>query len=148
MARILVVEDDQMLRGLILDVLRGSGRFQAYGTGSVAEAEAMFSQPEVRFEAVLLDTTLPDGDGNVLCLKLRDAGFKKPIVILTGKGGPEAEQWSLDHGASEHLTKPVTMAHLLERLSTLMAPVDVEGQGGVAARRVPLGGETMVQMAM
>jgi DNA-binding response OmpR family regulator len=146
MARILVVEDDQMLRGLILDVLRGSGRFQAYGAGSVAEAEAMFGQPGVRFAAVLLDTSLPDGDGNALCRKLRDAGFKRPIVILTGKGGPEAEQWSLDHGANEHLTKPVTMARLLERLSALTASFEEEGQGGGAARRVPPASATMVQM--
>jgi DNA-binding response OmpR family regulator len=146
MARILVVEDDQMLRGLILDVLRGSGRFQAYGAGSVAEAEEMLGQPGVRFDAVLLDTSLPDGDGNMLCLKLRDAGFKKPIVILTGKGGPEAEQWSLDHGASEHLTKPVTMARLLERLSALTAMFEEEGQGGGAARRVPPRSAMMMQM--
>jgi DNA-binding response OmpR family regulator len=146
MARILVVEDDPMLRGLILDVLRGSGRFQAYGAGSVAEAEAMFGQPTVRFAAVLLDTSLPDGDGNALCLKLREAGFKKPIVILTGKGGAEAEQWSLAHGASEHLTKPVTIARLLERLSALTATVEQGGQGGGAARRVPPRNTTMVQM--
>jgi DNA-binding response OmpR family regulator len=146
MARILVVEDDFFLRGLILDVLRGSGRFQAYGAGSVAEAEAMLGQPEVRFDAVLLDTSLPDGDGNALCRKLRDAGFKRPIVILTGKGGAEAEQWSLDHGASEHLTKPVTMARLLERLLALTATFEEEGQGGGAARRVPSRGATMVQM--
>jgi DNA-binding response OmpR family regulator len=120
-ARILVVEDDLVLRGLILDVLRGSGRFRAYGAGSVADAEELLAQREVRFDAVLMDTSLPDGDGNTLCLKLREAGFMRPIVILTGKSGADAEQWSLDHGANEHLTKPVTMAHLLERLSALTA---------------------------
>jgi DNA-binding response OmpR family regulator len=133
-ARILVVEDDPVLRGLILDVLRGSGRFRAYGAGTVAEAKDLLGQREVRFDAVLLDMSLPDGDGNALCRKLRNTGFKKPIVILTGKSGADAEQWSLDHGASEHLTKPVTMARLLERLTALTAE---EGLGGGVVQSMP-----------
>ena len=119
--RILVVEDDRILRGLILDVVGASSRFRAYGAGTVAEAEAMLGQHDGCFDAVLLDSSLPDGDGNTLCLKLRAAGFTKPIVILTGRSGAAAEQWSLDHGATEHLTQPISMIHLLKRLLALTA---------------------------
>lgn len=123
-----MVEDNAMLRGLILDVLRSGGRFRAYGAGSIADAEALLAHPDVYFDAILLDTMLPDGDGHALCRKLRDAGFKRPIVILTGRSGAKAEQLSLDRGATEHLTKPISMAYLLGRLSALTAASEGSGQ--------------------
>ena len=116
-----MVEDDPTLRGLIVDVLRGSGRFAASGAGGVGEAEDLLGRPEEPVAAILLDTNLPDGDGLAWCLKLRLGGFSNPIVILTGRGGSEAERRSLDHGATAHIQKPVNMMDLLDRLSALLS---------------------------
>jgi DNA-binding response OmpR family regulator len=121
--RILVVEDDPKLRDHLLDALRGSGRFRAYGTGDAAQAEELLSQLEFAFDAVLLDTSLPDGDGHLVCRRLRNAGFHKPIIILSAKVGRYAEQRSLDHGATAHFTKPVRMKDLLDRLAAFMTDV-------------------------
>jgi DNA-binding response OmpR family regulator len=155
--RILVVEDDAILRGLLLDVLTGSGLFEADGIGTVAGAEAMLARAGDRVDAILLDASLPDGDGTALCRKLRGAGFDRPIIILTGESGSLAVQHSAASGASEHLIKPVSMAHLVGRLAALTmrsssAPVDAPGcdfsatfSGSVNSREgFPLQGKTFV----
>ncbi len=121
--RILVVEDDPRLRDHLLDALRGSGRFRAHGAGNVAQAEELLSQLEFAFDGILLDTSLPDGDGVLVCRRLRNAGFRKPIFILTGKAGRRAEQRSRDHGATAHFVKPVRIKDLLECLTVFMTGV-------------------------
>jgi DNA-binding response OmpR family regulator len=115
-ARILVVEDNAVLRGLILDVLEGSGMFKAEGAGTLADAEGRLDQGGACFDAILLDTGLPDGDGTALCLKLRASGFDRPIIFLSGESSDLDRQRSIDSGASEYLIKPVSMAFLVGRL--------------------------------
>lgn len=110
-----------MLRGLLVDSLRGSGWFTADGAGCVAEAEDLLRRIGSEFDGILLDATLPDGDGNEWCLALRQAGFRKPIVMLTGVAHAEAVQRSIDHGATDHIIKPVRVADLLSRLAVTLA---------------------------
>lgn len=119
--RVLVVEDDRILRGLIMDVLRSSGTIHVSGAQDIAEAEHALSDVSHPFSAILLDASLPDGDGLALCRRLRVGGLRIPIAILTGHVGVHAEQLSLDHGATAHVEKPVRIGDLVDLVTALMA---------------------------
>ncbi len=83
---LLLLDDDGEFRGLMADELRGAG-FQPVEAATVAEAVALHGP--TRFEALILDVSLPDGDGRDLCARLRKAGLQIPVVMLTGSDGED-----------------------------------------------------------
>jgi DNA-binding response OmpR family regulator len=70
----------------------------------------------VRYDAVILDVGLPDGDGRDLCQRLRRHGVKVPIIMLTGSDEEADVVRGLDAGANDYVAKPFRMAELLARL--------------------------------
>jgi DNA-binding response OmpR family regulator len=119
--RILVVEDDRILRGLLVDVIGSQQDYGAVGVGTLAEAEAQLGPSHDAFDAILLDQNLPDGEGGELCQKLRQRGATLPIIILTGATDLLAGVWSRAMGANDHITKPVQVREVIERLQFQMA---------------------------
>ena len=113
---ILIVDDDQALRATLAEQLAVDGEFVASEAESVAEAEAKVNAREARFDAVILDVGLPDGDGRDLCAKLRRGGLKVPIIMLTGSDQESDVVRGLDSGANDYIAKPFRMAELLARL--------------------------------
>ncbi|MGE0629974.1 MAG: response regulator transcription factor, partial [Hyphomicrobiaceae bacterium] len=63
-----------------------------------------------------LDVSLPDMDGRELCKQLRKAGFKAPIIMLTGNTSDADMILGLDAGANDYVTKPFKLAVLLARI--------------------------------
>jgi DNA-binding response OmpR family regulator len=115
--KILVVEDERALSGLIEQTLMREG----YGVtlaGSLAEARQKLAQPV--FEAVILDRRLPDGDGLTLVEELRKQGNSLPILMLTALGLPQERVKGLDIGADDYLAKPFSLQELLARLRSLL----------------------------
>ena len=121
MARVLVVEDDPILRSLLVDVIRSVGAFLATGAASIAEADARLGLQGANFDAVLLDKHLPDGDGGDFCQRLRLHGVTIPILILSGSADRQSGERSRAQGASDHLHKPVHMRELMNRLQAQLA---------------------------
>ena len=113
---ILIVDDDQALCAMLLEQLAVDGEFAATGAGSIREAEAMLFGGPVRFDAVILDVSLPDGDGRDLCSRLRRQGVKVPIIMLTGSDEEADVVRGLDSGANDYIAKPFRLAELLARL--------------------------------
>jgi DNA-binding response OmpR family regulator len=113
---ILIVDDDPGLRGMLAEQLGVDGEFVAIEAGSAAEAEACISSHAARFDALILDVGLPDGDGRDLCLKLRRNGLKLPIIILTGSDEEADVVRGLESGANDYIAKPFRLAELLARL--------------------------------
>lgn len=113
---ILIVDDDRALRSLLAEQFAVDGEFAAVEAGSVAEAEEVLAAGSVRFEAIILDVGLPDGDGRDFCAKLRRDGVKVPIVILTGSDDESDVVRGLDAGANDYIAKPFRLAELLARL--------------------------------
>ncbi|MBU6449825.1 MAG: response regulator transcription factor [Rhodospirillales bacterium] len=112
---ILVVDDDDALRGALMEQLSVNGEFAPVEAASLAEAEARLSNG-ARYEALLLDVCLPDGDGRDFCRSLRERGIKAPVIMLTASAEEADVVRGLDSGANDYLAKPFRLNELLARL--------------------------------
>ena len=92
---VLIVDDDDALRETWLTSWR-SMEFVATEAASVQEAELRLGAKDARFDAVILDVGLPDGDGRDLCAELRRQGQRMPIIMLTGSDGEKDVVRGLD----------------------------------------------------
>lgn len=113
---ILLVDDDIDLRDTLAEHLACDGTFAATVAGTVAEAEAALNSPDARFDAVLLDVALPDGNGRDFCATLRRQNQKMPIILLTGSDSEADVVRGLESGANDYITKPFRIAELMARL--------------------------------
>jgi DNA-binding response OmpR family regulator len=112
---ILIVDDDLALRSTLAEQLVVDGEFSATEAATVAEAEAVLGKPGIRFDAIILDVSLPDGDGRDFCTKLRARGLKMPIM-LTGSAEETDVVRGLDSGANDYVSKPFRLSELMARL--------------------------------
>ncbi|MFL5257767.1 MAG: response regulator transcription factor [Rhodopila sp.] len=113
---ILIVEDDEALRETLVEQLAEDGEFVAILAGSIGEAEAKLAQKDARFDVIILDINLPDGDGRELCARLRKKGHGVPVIMLTGSADDGDMVRCLDTGANDYITKPFRLTELLARL--------------------------------
>jgi DNA-binding response OmpR family regulator len=115
---VLLVEDNELVTGAMQILFENAG-YRVSVASSVTEALGIGnSDPAV---LVLLDLTLPDGDGLALIEPLRASG-SKTFVALTGQDDPETYERCLAAGCAEVLIKPVPARELVARASSLMAP--------------------------
>jgi DNA-binding response OmpR family regulator len=113
---ILIVDDDDALRETLAEQLSVDGEFVATEAASVAQAEEKLNAKNARYDALILDVGLPDGDGRDLCVKLRKAAHKMPIIMLTGSDAETDVVRGLDSGANDYIAKPFRLNELLARL--------------------------------
>jgi DNA-binding response OmpR family regulator len=121
---LLIVDDDAALRSTLAEQLEVDGEFLPAEAGSAAEAEAMLTAPDARYDAVLLDIGLPDGDGRDLCARLRKHGLKVPIIMLTGADAEQDVVRGLDAGANDYIAKPFRLNELLARVRAQLRVFD------------------------
>src|SRR5262244_1188396 len=115
--RILMIDDDDRLAGMVSDYLGGAGfRLTVAGTGR--EGEALLKRES--FDAVILDLMLPDGDGLDLCRRLRAASADVRILMLTARGEPMDRVVGLEVGADDYLAKPFEPRELQARLRAIL----------------------------
>ena len=113
---ILIVDDDTVLRETLAEQLEVEGEFTATEAATLAEAETKMSSKDARYDALILDVGLPDGDGRDLCQRLRRQGIRVPIIMLTGSDEEVDVVRGLDSGANDYIGKPFRLAELLARL--------------------------------
>jgi len=144
--RVLLVEDDARLAGMVADYLGEAGiRSAIAGTGR--EAQRLLKRDA--FDAVILDLMLPDTDGLDLCKHIR-AESTIPLLMLTARGDPLDRVVGLELGADDYLPKPFEPRELLARVRAILrrsrdtAPADVLRFGRLeidrAARQVRIDG--------
>ncbi|MGK7860815.1 response regulator transcription factor [Falsiroseomonas sp. E2-1-a4] len=121
---ILVVDDDDALRQTLVEQLAHDGEFSATEAGTAADALARLSAEDARFDAVVLDIGLPDGDGRELCARLRKQGLRMPILMLTGADGEQDIVRGLDSGANDYIAKPFRVSELMARLRAQLRVFD------------------------
>ena len=115
--RILVVDDDQRLRDLLVRYLGGQG----FEVRAVPDAAAMDRQlGRERYDLVVLDLMLPGEDGLAVCRRLRAQQSAPAIVMLTARGDEVDRIVGLEIGADDYLPKPFNPRELLARINAVL----------------------------
>ena len=110
-SRILIVDDDNYLRKVLISQLRYEGVVDLEDAAKASEAFDKVEQ--FKPDLILLDIQLPDGNGFDICTKLRGRGFEKPIILLTGQQVNTNIIRSLDTVANDYIAKPIRFGELL-----------------------------------
>jgi DNA-binding response OmpR family regulator len=112
--RVLLVDDDAMLRSSLAEQLAAEGEYAPAEAGSCAEARERAK--DGLYEFMILDVGLPDGDGRALCREFREEGISCPIILLTAADGDADTIEGLKSGANDYVTKPFRFAVLMARV--------------------------------
>src|SRR5579863_3209912 len=99
--RVLLVDDDAMLRSSLAEQLQQEDDFSPVEAGSLAEARRLVG--DGLYEFMILDVGLPDGDGRALCREFRSQGITCPIILLTAKDADSDVIEGLQSGANDHI---------------------------------------------
>jgi DNA-binding response OmpR family regulator len=137
--RILIVEDNKDL-ALGLRINLEEHGYQVHVAQTIADGLARLRQAQP--DLVILDLSLPDGDGLDLMRRLRAAGDATLILVLTAKSRQDAKVLGLRGGADDYVTKPFDLEELLARVEVLfrrIRPADDQAQRGMLADRIPIG---------
>ena len=121
---ILIVEDDAALRATLAEQIMLAGDFRIVEAETAAEASAKLNEGNARYDAILLDVGLPDGDGREFCAKLRRDGKRMPVIMLTGADAEQDVVRGLDAGANDYIAKPFRLNELLARVRAQLRVFD------------------------
>ncbi len=115
--RILIVEDNNRLRKSLLDYLRDEG----FATdGAASGEEALYHIAHYEYDAIALDIMIPEPDGFEVLQKIRQAGVRTPVLMLTARSSLSDRLHGLNTGADDYLIKPFDMEELVARLRALI----------------------------
>lgn len=117
MTRILIVEDEQIIRELLGDNLEFEG-FTTIQTASLNDAET--SMKSEKPDMVLLDLNLPDGNGADRLKQWRQNGLAIPVIICTIRDREIDIIKALDAGADDYVTKPFRIRELIARIKAVL----------------------------
>jgi DNA-binding response OmpR family regulator len=113
---ILIVEDDAELLESLSDHLADTSEFAVTTATSLEAADAILRRDDARFDSIILDIGLPDGDGRDYCARLRKQGHAMPIIMLTGANEEHDVIRGLDSGANDYVAKPFRASELVARV--------------------------------
>jgi two-component system response regulator MprA len=126
--RILVVDDEPSVR----DALDRALRMDGYKVQLAADGRQALDQlAEQAPDAIVLDLLMPEVDGLEVCRRIRAAGDRVPVLMLTARDGVPDRVRGLDAGADDYLVKPFALEELSARLRALLRRT-----GGPAAERL------------
>lgn len=111
---VLIVEDDEDLRGSLSDQLSLHEDYRSTAIGTARDA--LRATQQEHFDIVLLDIGLPDMDGREACRLMRRHGLHAPVIMLTAMDGDADMILGLDSGANDYVIKPFRIAVLLARM--------------------------------
>ena len=116
MTKLLLVEDDSQIAAYLGELLRAEG-FDTQIAGSKKEAgECLLAQD---FDLVLLDVSLPDGNGFSICAEVKRE-YEIPVVFLTASGDEYSVVAGLDMGADDYIAKPFRPRELISRIRSVL----------------------------
>jgi two-component system, OmpR family, response regulator MprA len=128
--RVLVIEDDDAVRSAVRRaLLLGGYEVLLAPNGQDGLLQAQTAVPD----AIILDLGLPDIDGMEVCRRLRSAGDRTPILMLTARDAVEDRVDGLEAGADDYLVKPYDVRELQARLKAIMRR-HIDGADGRSLR--------------
>ncbi|HEX5630303.1 MAG TPA: response regulator transcription factor [Acidimicrobiia bacterium] len=126
MARVLVVEDDAAVRRSVERALA----FEGYEVITAEDGmKGLVAMADKVPDAVVLDVMMPGLDGLAMCRRVRAAGDRTPILMLTARHELDDRVAGLDAGADDYLVKPFALEELLARVRALLRRSAPEGEG-------------------
>jgi two-component system, OmpR family, response regulator MprA len=129
MARVLVVDDEPAVRRALERALRLDNYEVALAEDGEEALDAIARTP---VDAVILDVAMPRLDGLEVCRRMRKAGDRTPILMLTARDAIDDRVTGLDVGADDYLVKPFALRELQARIRALLRRSgDGEGEGEV-----------------
>ena len=148
---VLFVEDEEAILEPFSAALDRAG-FEVVAAKSATQAIESFGNAEPDF--VLLDLTLPDGDGRDVCLEIRNHS-DVPILMLTARGTETDRVVGLELGADDYVVKPFSSREVISRMRAILRRTGLTGRetrpysfGGLeidfGARKVTLDGEDLI----
>jgi two-component system response regulator QseB len=115
--KLLLVEDEPALRSTLIEALRQGG----YVVEVAADYTQAYDKIKVyRYDCVLLDLTLPDGNGLDLLRALKADGSPAGVLVISARDGLEDRVAGLDLGADDYLVKPFHLSELNARLRAII----------------------------
>jgi two-component system response regulator MprA len=124
--RILVVDDERAVRGSVRRALALEGYDVAEAEGGPEALEELKART---MDAVVLDVLMPEVDGLEVCRRLRAAGDRVPVLMLTARDAVADRVAGLDAGADDYLVKPFALDELLARVRALLRRTSDAGDG-------------------
>ncbi|HLS81873.1 MAG TPA: response regulator [Steroidobacter sp.] len=124
--RVLVIEDEMLVRMFAVDALEDAG-FLVTEAADAGEALSILEQDAPQFAAIIVDLGLPDRSGDELAEQIRGIRGDVPILIASGRSERELKERFAADAAVAVLAKPYTSALLLQSLDALgveAAPID------------------------
>lgn len=123
MSRILIVDDDTTVGGVLVGYLQQAGH-QARQVATVAQIEPTIA--EMWPDLLVLDVMLPDGDGIDVCARIRRDHPTLPVILLTARTEEADRIAGLSAGADDYVTKPFSARELVLRVGSVLRRVTAE----------------------
>ena len=129
MVRVLVVDDEPAVRSALERALR----LEAYDVELAADGREALDRlaDGTPPDAVVLDVAMPYVDGLEVCRRLRDAGDRTPVLMLTARDAVDDRVAGLDAGADDYLVKPFALKELKARLRAMLRRSEGDDRKGV-----------------
>jgi two-component system response regulator MprA len=119
--KILVVDDEPAVRTSLERALSLEGYTVDLAADGAAALDRLAAAPP---DAVVLDVGMPHVDGLEVCRRMRQAGDRTPVLMLTARDAIDDRVEGLDAGADDYLVKPFALRELRARLRALLRRVD------------------------
>lgn len=118
MKKILIVDDDPVMRESLVTVLEAEG----YKVSRAADGrEGLAKAQEGGYDLIAMDLVMPELGGLEVCRKLREAGVQTPIILLTGRKKEEVDKVvGLELGADDYMIKPFGMSEFVARVHAIL----------------------------
>ena len=122
------MDDERAVRESLRRALELEG-YEIELAGDGREALSLLADDSPQPDAVILDVLMPGVDGLEVCRRLREAGNRVPVLMLTARDEVQNRVAGLDAGADDYVTKPFALEELLARMRALLRRT-TNGDGG------------------
>ena len=126
MKKILLVEDDRILSETLIRHLNQNGY---HATFAYTKEDAVMKIRNLKFDLILLDVTLPDGNGFAVCEEIRQISTDTRIIFLTAKDLESDILKGYNMGADDYVTKPFSLPVLLKKIAAVTSRMEKDVSG-------------------
>lgn len=127
MKRILVAEDEDVIRDFVVINLKRSG-YDVVDVPDGEQALKVFEQENGNFDIALLDIMMPGADGFTVCKKIREKSSTIGIILLSAKSQEMDKVGGLMLGADDYITKPFSPSELVARVDAIHRRVSMASE--------------------